>query len=101
MLQCAFVWSAGFILCQGVSGFLDLGDCFFSQVTEAFSYVFKHILRPFVSHFFWDPYNANISALNIAAEDFSIISISFHSLFSTVAGISCTVAGISTTLPSR
>ena len=94
------MWSSGFILCRGVSHFLDFGDCFFSQVTEAFSYVFKHILRPFVSHFFWYPCNANISALDIAPEVFSIIPISFHSLFSTVAGISSTVTGISTPLPS-
>lgn len=46
------------------------------------------------------PYNANIRALNIAPEVFSIIPISFHSLFSTVAGISSTVAGISTPLHS-
>ena len=50
--------------------FLDLGDCFLSQVREVFSYyVFKYFLSPFLSLFsFWDPYNVNISVFDVVLE---------------------------------
>ena len=49
---------------------LHLDVCFLSQVRDVFSYyVFKYILSPFVSLFsFWDPYYANISALDVVPE---------------------------------
>jgi len=50
--------------------FLDLVDYFFSHVKEVFRYyLFKYILRSFLTlFFFWDPYNVNISAFIIVPE---------------------------------
>ena len=47
--------------------FLDLYICFLSQVREVFShYVFKYVLcLPFS---FWNPYNANVSMLNVVSK---------------------------------
>ena len=67
--MCVGVFLFGLIL-YGTLCFLDLGDCFLSQVREFFSYyVFKYILRPFLFLFsFWDPYNESISALDVVPE---------------------------------
>ena len=63
--------------------FLDLSDCFLSQVKEYFSYyLFKYFLRLFLSVFsFWDLFNANISVLDVVPEAFETVLISFHSFF--------------------
>ena len=63
------VYLFGFIL-YGTLCFLDLGDCLLSQVREVFSYyVFKYVLSLFLFLFsFWDPYNVNISALDVVSE---------------------------------
>ena len=42
---------------------------FLSLIRQVFSpYVFKCILCPLPSFFFWDPYNVNISTANIVTE---------------------------------
>ena len=62
------VFLYGLILC-GTLCFLELGDCFLSQIREVFSYyVFKYVLSPFLSLFSWDPYNENISVIDGVSE---------------------------------
>ena len=51
--------------------FLDLSDLFLSQVRDAFSYYPSNMFTaPFsLSLFsFWDPYNADVSALDVVIE---------------------------------
>ena len=54
----------------GTLCFLDLDVCFLPQVREVFSYyLFKYSLCPFLSlFFFWDPYSANVSMLDVVPE---------------------------------
>ena len=60
--------------------FLDLGDCFFADVREIFSYyLFKYFLRFFLSLLLcWDPKNTNVGIFNVVPRSQTIF-ISFHS----------------------
>ena len=77
--------------------FLDLINYFLSYVMEVFDYnLFKYFLRPFLSLFFWDPYNSNVGAFNVVPEVSETILNSFHSF-----SLFCPVAIISIILSSR
>ena len=95
--MCLSVFLLGFIL-YGTLHFLDLGGSFLCHVREVFDYnLFKYFLGSFLSLFsFWDPYNANVVALNVVPEVSQAVFISFHS-FSLV----CSAAVNSTILSSR
>ena len=85
---CLSIFLLGFIL-PGTLCFLDLGDCFPSDVSY---YLIKYFLRPFLFSF-WDPYNANVGASDIFPEVSETVVISFYPLF-------CPLAVISTILSS-
>ena len=78
--------------------FLDLDVCFFSQVSEVFSYsFFKYVSCPFLSLFsFWDSYNVNVSRLDIFLGSLKWSSFLFFFFFL----FFCSVSVISTTLSS-
>ena len=60
-------------------GFLDLGGYFLSCFREIFNYnLLKYFLMPFHLFFFWDPYDANVGALNIVPEISEIFPITFY-----------------------
>ena len=64
-------------------GFLNLGGYFLPHFREMFKYyLFKYFLMPFLFVFlFWDSYDSNIGAFNIAPEVSEIVLISFNSFF--------------------
>ena len=66
---CPGVFLLGFIL-PGTLCFLDMIDYSLSHIREVFSYyLFKYFLRSFLSFFsFWDLYNENVGAFNVAPE---------------------------------
>lgn len=89
-LSVHLVWNA---LC-----FLDLSVCFLPQIRKVFShYLFKHIFFPFLLLFsFWNPYNADIGALNVVpGVPYTIL------IFKTLFSFCCSVWVISTVLSSR
>ena len=54
---------------MGLSVLPNLDVCFLSQIRKLFrNYVFKYVLCPFLSLFFWDLYNVNASILDIIPE---------------------------------
>ena len=65
---------------MGLSTLPGIGWLFPSPGWEVFSYyVFKYVLSPFLLLFsFWDPYNVNISTLDVSEIPY-IVLISFHS----------------------
>ena len=84
-----FMWNS---LC-----FLDLSDWFLSNVREVFGY---HLLKYFFCTFhslfsFWNPYNTDVGALNIAPESLRPSSLLFN-LFA----LFCSASAISNSLSS-
>ena len=77
--------------------FLELGDCFLSQVREIFTYyVFKYVLRPLPSLYsLWDHCKVNINMFDVVPEISLTVLISFHSFFFFTAVISTTLSSIS------
>ena len=81
--MCLGVFHLGFIL-FGTLGFLDLGGYFLPHLREVFHYyLIKYFLMAlnFVV-FFWDSYDSNVGAFNIAPDVSEVVLISFNSFFS-------------------
>ena len=63
-------------------GFLDLGEYFLPDFREVFNYYFlKNFLMDFLVVFFWDSYDSNVGAFNIAPGVSAVALISFNSFF--------------------
>lgn len=93
--MCLGLFLCGSIL-NGILCFLDLVDCFLSQLKEVFKYyLFRYFISPFLYVFsFCDSYNMNLSVLMLSQRSLRL-STFFLILFSF-----CSVAMISTTLSS-
>ena len=82
MNMCLRVFCLGFILFGDSLGFLALGDYFLPHFRDVFNYyLLKYFLMPFLSVFifFWDSYDSNVGAFNIAPVASEVVLISFNS----------------------
>ena len=62
--------------------FLDLGGYFLPRFREVFNYyLLKYFLMVLLFVFFWDSYDSNVGAFNIAPEVSEVVLISFSSFF--------------------
>ena len=67
--------------CMGLSALPGL-DYFLSYVREVFNYnLFIYFLSPFLSLFFWDPYNSNVGAFNVVPDVSETVLNSSHYFF--------------------
>ena len=78
--MCLGMFLLGFIL-YGTLCLLGLIGYFLCHVGEIFNYnLFKNVLMPFLSPFFWNPYNSNVGAFDMVPEVSETVLSSFHSI---------------------